>query len=929
MNTNKKKDNNNMNLENGDDSDEQFHDDLSDSDNNNNNGILSSDDDSDSDSDSDSDVSHDNQHSSAAYEVDHLEIKVRENPYSYDANTDFITALRKLVKSSSGSNKADSIKRLREAREKFQSIFPLPENIWLEWLVDEQSYAMSNENHQDYIFNLYEKAVNDFISTNIWISYCKYLQNTLLSSSSSIVSENPNLERVRNLYERATQSVCNHILESPSIWSEYRNFEEMLFITFQKQQNQQELEKQVQRIRKLYHRQLSNPQIKLDTLYQEYNQWESSLPQQLQLSSKDTLQLVESKLKESIKLYEERKPFEDSLQQLTGSGTIDKKKKIEIFNRWKEYITFEQKSKKPSRVASIFERALRTYYSFVELWTLYLNFIEKDLKSMDLYFQVFSRAIRNIYWSGDLWSHYLRSLEKYNKTSEINESFERAILSGLQSAQDTELVFNTFFDFQWRLIKSKEQKPYSEESKTILRTLFQRMSTYFTQYAVDSYVLTEVQMNSARFELEEFDSGIEEYRKIVDYILTYNFYQYYVWSDYINVERSLKNYDKCRELFKVAVKSIQETSRIWQDWLSFERQFGTLQQYEYALNTNNQQTMKWMHHQEKQLEKEKEREEKREKEKELKRKKREEKSVDKKAKKKKTNGKQSTVVFVSNLSFETKEDEIKNKFSECGEIASLRLVRDRRGKSKGICFIEYKDLESSEKAIDMNGIKLDDFSLKIEYSKKPIKEVAAGGGNDGDSMSIDTVSSSMTTATTTPSNPPSTTTTTTTTSTAATPHPTTTTATQTPLDYYNSEGITVFINNLSRTVTKEKLEDYFTKHNVKYSSVRLIIKPGGAKPFAYVDLIDQDNVSKALALNQKYFMGKILNIARSKPPGQPKQHQAPTPMATDSKPTFDTSVQPRRQTLMIPRGIKKSASTPTTTTTTAPTTNGSNPSDSN
>ncbi|GAM17282.1 hypothetical protein SAMD00019534_004570, partial [Acytostelium subglobosum LB1] len=343
------------------------------------------------------------------------------------------------------------------------------------------------------------------------------------------------------------------------------------------------------------------------------------------------------------------------------------------------------------------------------------------------------------------------------------------------------------------------------------------------------------------------------------------------------------------ELFKKASDNTDAVgAQIWQDWLDFERLNGDLATLQEAIG----RYQRWWIKQEKQIEKaaarEKERMEKREKErqtemlnKDKKRKTRKEgpekgqgEGQDQQGgREKKRARSERTKLFVSNISFSTTEEQLKTIFANHGEVQSARLVNDRNGRSKGIAFVEFKQSTDADKAVvAANGTLIDGFKIKVDYSKEKKSKF-------GDQQQQH--------ASTT----------------------TTTDATTPVINYDNSEGRTVFINNLSPAVTKERLGEFLTKHDVKWIDVRLISKVGG-RPFAYVDLPNQPEVEKALKMNQKYFMSKTMNVARSKPPGGPKKLE---PVATPSTtaPSMDDEsktdqapiVTTRKPSLMIPRGL--------------------------
>jgi len=56
--------------------------------------------------------------------------------------------------------------------------------------------------------------------------------------------------------------------------------------------------------------------------------------------------------------------------------------------------------------------------------------------------------------------------------------------------------------------------------------------------------------------------------------------------------------------------------------------------------------------------------------------------------------KDNRTVFVSNLDYETQDQLIRDLFQADGEITDLRLVKDFKGRSKGYCYVEFKNAVS-------------------------------------------------------------------------------------------------------------------------------------------------------------------------------------------------------------------------------------------
>lgn len=68
--------------------------------------------------------------------------------------------------------KCKMTQRLKAARRAMQALFPLSEDIWLQWLADEQS-AVKTPQHVQALQQVYDLAVQDYLSVSIWESYLR------------------------------------------------------------------------------------------------------------------------------------------------------------------------------------------------------------------------------------------------------------------------------------------------------------------------------------------------------------------------------------------------------------------------------------------------------------------------------------------------------------------------------------------------------------------------------------------------------------------------------------------------------------------------------------------------------------------------------------------------------------------------------------
>merc|ERR1712000_359201 len=89
---------------------------------------------------------------------------------------------------------------------------------------------------------------------------------------------------------------------------------------------------------------------------------------------------------------------------------------------------------------------------------------------------------------------------------------------------------------------------------------------------------------------------------------------------------------------------------------------------------------------------------------------------------------QSKTVFVGNLSWDVDEEQLKEFFADCGDVANVRIITDREtGQSKGFAYVEFGELDHADKATALHGTELNGRNLRINYEGTGDKR---RGGND-------------------------------------------------------------------------------------------------------------------------------------------------------------------------------------------------------
>jgi RNA recognition motif-containing protein len=93
-------------------------------------------------------------------------------------------------------------------------------------------------------------------------------------------------------------------------------------------------------------------------------------------------------------------------------------------------------------------------------------------------------------------------------------------------------------------------------------------------------------------------------------------------------------------------------------------------------------------------------------------------------------------IYVSNLSFNIQDEDLREFFTPYGEVSSAKIINDREsGRSRGFGFVEMSDDASAQKAIsELDGATVEGRAIKV-MEAKPKEDKPRGdsfrGGNSG------------------------------------------------------------------------------------------------------------------------------------------------------------------------------------------------------
>jgi cold-inducible RNA-binding protein len=90
-------------------------------------------------------------------------------------------------------------------------------------------------------------------------------------------------------------------------------------------------------------------------------------------------------------------------------------------------------------------------------------------------------------------------------------------------------------------------------------------------------------------------------------------------------------------------------------------------------------------------------------------------------------------VFVGNLDYNTRREEVQALFAEVGQIRDVFLPTDREtGRPRGFAFVEFTSEEEATKAIEkFNGYQLGGRALRVNLAEDRPRGAGGGGGARG------------------------------------------------------------------------------------------------------------------------------------------------------------------------------------------------------
>ncbi|OWF39137.1 squamous cell carcinoma antigen recognized by T-cells 3-like [Mizuhopecten yessoensis] len=523
-----------------------------------------------SNSDTSDSGSEDNESIQNELKVQDLLQKIEESPFLYDSHVELIKILRQM----------GELGRLRDAREKMSELFPLTEELWLDWLRDEIPLA-TEENERSKLEQLFERAVKDYLSVQIWLEYVQY--------SIGGMGLKGGVDRIRAVAERALTAAGLHVTRGAYLWEAYREFENAILAGLLPvpgkvaTQEQEDLFKaQHQRVNSLFKRQLSIPLFDMTETYCEYKDW---LQEELDSFTEQTYKKVCTRL-------DKVKPLEESLEASEAPR----------LEEYKTYIKIEMKEGDPTRIQCLFERAIQENSLNSDLWLQYTKYLDEKLKVKSVVLPVYERSVRNCPWCGKLWHKYMLAMERYQEPNDkVKELIDKALLAGFSSSADYLLVWSTYIDYLRRRIKWDEEH---KEALELFRLTLEKAVEHLAGFE-DGDPFGTLRQYWANIEAK-FCTNLTKARELWNEIMTEGHgSEATMWLEFYKMERMYGNNKHCRRVLTRALNSVTDwPESVVEAYTNFEREEGNIEDYDTAVTKCEAQMARIMERRQQAAEKE-------------------------------------------------------------------------------------------------------------------------------------------------------------------------------------------------------------------------------------------------------------------------------------------------------------------------------------
>ncbi|KAF2675158.1 hypothetical protein BT63DRAFT_366617 [Microthyrium microscopicum] len=370
--------------------------------------------------------------------------QLNEDRLKWDVEKDFVKLLHiglsRHIESGNEARTYELLRDLRHAREFMDEVIPVGEDLWIDWLTDENLLAKSLEDRIN-LMELHSRAVREEPSSaQLWRQYGDFMYYLYTCSNRPDDGDSPGWPaddkmagqqlftwaEMLKVWEHGIENTHNHINDGNQVWDRYM---EIRVSALSKQSAPEE----IQAVHDLFtSRLIKDAHMTWDQTFGSYSSFVTAFAND---QYEELMIQVSQRSQQVKKSYSLREPFEFKIQQ-----AIEKEDKPAEYDAYTDYLAWELRMSGPfslETISALYARATTRFHTDAALWIGYVGFLIEQSKpghNQPLH-GVLQRANRRCPFSGELWAQRLLAMEVDNSSFQDIEAIKHLATSSLKVDQ--------------------------------------------------------------------------------------------------------------------------------------------------------------------------------------------------------------------------------------------------------------------------------------------------------------------------------------------------------------------------------------------------------------------------------------------------------------------------------------------------------------
>ncbi|BGP52072.1 Splicing factor [Rhodotorula kratochvilovae] len=495
---------------------------------------------------------------------------------------------------------------VEQARNALTETYPLSEAEWTAWIDDRKAALPPPPTDEVTPFldlvELYRRANRDHLSIPLLVSWTQWTianyyaaqglsappppadvddEDAAMQPANRKVGEPDellgvvfSLEEVRGICDEVLRIAGPHIAESSKVWTLWRDFEVDLL----------ELDPspdQLLQVDELYRARLKVPHLDIAETFSAYSSFVTAFDNENYDKSLPAANKIYSG---PAKKADDRYAEEEKLKAAgyTAQAYLD-------------YVAWEREVKRPDTplVKGIFERAVKDHPTNLDVWEEYLSFLNKIPPQEANLREVAEKAVRNLPSSVSLWAAAMRAVEKLGLgAEEVEALFQRAVATGL-FAKDMDSTVALYHARASYYRREMDRNATDDGPDAQLAGLAIGVLQEGAEATKQVHKKGDPQNRLEKFLIRIYErfQMTNEARAIWANLCETRQHSYAAWYGHADFETRMGDFKRAHEIYTqgCAVKGLDFPEYLIEAWITFEHEYGTLADVEFALLKSKRQ----------------------------------------------------------------------------------------------------------------------------------------------------------------------------------------------------------------------------------------------------------------------------------------------------------------------------------------------------